>query len=131
MLQHDVDAFAKKVYYSTQSVIDNVSLITEEIWVKENQLVVEFGHEILGISSSDPIETRCDSYMVESHVWFPMDVRLLLDAVLYYLLWAMRAWSVFDLHAYGITGWRQFCYLRDSLKKAHRRVDTAKSIQAS
>ncbi len=73
MLQHDDSEFGDGYVYELQTVIDNVSLITEEIWAELNPIIVEVGMQALGEDPNAPMEARCDSYVVETNVQFPTE----------------------------------------------------------
>jgi hypothetical protein len=79
--------------YDLQTIKDNVTLLTPEILDQINQVVVKAGHELIKkipeYSPSAPEKTppeeklkgRCDSFVVETDVEYPTDIRLLFDAV--------------------------------------------------
>jgi hypothetical protein len=84
-----------KVYY-LQTLKDNLALLTPEILDQVNQVVVKAGHELIKKipkdSPSPPQDTpntppeeklkgRCDSFVVETDIEYPTDIRLLFDAV--------------------------------------------------
>ncbi len=129
MLQHDREGYSEAPRYELQTVIDNVSLITEEIWAALNQVIVKFGHEVLGVGPATPLGARVDSYVVETNIRRPMDVALLHEGVQQGMTKASRAWNAEGLsrRARGeATGWRQLRHLRRTLLSAFRKVDAAK-----
>jgi hypothetical protein len=80
--------------YCLQTLKDNVSLLTPEILDRINQVVVHAGHDLIkknqqeaDLSLSDEpaltgenLQARCDSFVVETNVEYPTDVRLLFEA---------------------------------------------------
>ena len=78
--------------YYLQTLKDNVSLLTPEILDQINQVVVNAGHALIkkkGLGAEplpdrgaqDQLRGRCDSFVVETHVEYPTDTRLLFDSV--------------------------------------------------
>ena len=80
--------------YSLQTLKDNISLLTPEILSQIDQLVIKTGHEwikkkVVDVGSTPPpsppvdekLRGRCDSFVVETHVEYPTDTRLLFDAL--------------------------------------------------
>ena len=127
MLQHDAFDFDGTPMYTQQTVINNVALVTEKMWSKINPLIVKHGHAVLGVSPDAPLETRCDSYVVESHVETLHDVRILRDSVCNSLKTASHAYEALGLDAYDdITGWRQYDHLRDTVHNAYLTINTSK-----
>ena len=65
-----------------QSVIDNVSLLTEDILEEINRVVVTCGHHAVKKNRpEDPLRCRTDSAVAKTHVHWPTDVNLLWDAM--------------------------------------------------
>ena len=64
--------------YHLQTLKDNVQLFTPEVLDEINQVVVEAG---LKLKKKDSLAARCDSFVVETHVHYPTDINLLLDAL--------------------------------------------------
>ena len=80
MLGH-ADFYDKKEYHQ-QSVIDNVSLLTEDILEEINRVVVTCGHRLVKKNRpEDPLRCRADSAVAKTHVHWPTDVNLLWDAM--------------------------------------------------
>ena len=67
--------------FSYRTIMRNVSLFTAELLDGINQVVVQAGHELKGLGSGQPLQARCDSFVVETDVEYPTDVRLLWDAL--------------------------------------------------
>ena len=74
--------FGEKQYYQLQTVMDNVSLLTEEILEDINHVVVASGHRLVKKKGSEaPLRCRADSSVAKTHVHWPTDVSLLWDAI--------------------------------------------------
>ena len=55
VLQHEEPNFTNKELYEVETVIDNISLITEETWVKINSIIEEFGSVVAGGRTEDAL----------------------------------------------------------------------------
>ncbi len=126
LLQNDTSDFGTKSLYRVQTIINNVSLITDDIWLTLNRMIVDHGLEVFGVASDAPLEARTDSYVVETHVETPHDVRLLRDSIILAMQLASRAWEVFNLGAYDIAGWRQLKHLIITVNNAYLEINTTK-----
>lgn len=107
--------------YALQTLVDNVSQLSPKVLIDINQVVVEAGHALLKKKPSEPLKTRCDSFVVETDVHYPTDLNLLWDA--------MRC--LIDLmgrvcHKHKIPGWRQYSHSAKQLKKCFRKVQNAR-----
>ena len=107
--------------YRLQTIKDNVCLFTPELLDRINQVVVDAGHALVRESPNEPLAVRIDSFVVETHVHFPTDSNILLDAVR----------KVIDTCAdhceeQGLSDWRQSAYNQRCLKKAYRKVQRLK-----
>lgn len=78
-------------------MVNHVALITEKMWSQIHQIIVKHGHEILGVSPDEPLEVRCDSYVVESPIETPHDVRIVRDSVLKSMRIALQAFEKLGL----------------------------------
>jgi len=103
--------------YALQTIKDNVSLFTTEVFDKINQIVVRHGHKVLGKKPDEEIHGSCDSFPVETDVHFPTDISLLLDAIRKIISLIMSLCD--DL---GIKGWRQGISNLKKTKKVFNRV---------
>ena len=71
-----------RVEYAYQQIYDNVSLVNDEMLVKINDVIVEFGHnEVFKKKESTALRLKTDSFVVESNVHFPTDYNLLWDCI--------------------------------------------------
>ena len=118
MLGHE-GPYSKDVRYCRQTVEDNLHLFTEEILDEINQAVVKAGHRLFE-KEDEPLAGRCDSFVVETDVEYPTDIRLLQDAVRKAITICGKSSAEFD----GISGWRQYEYncecIRNLYLKAQR-----------
>jgi len=108
-------------HYELQTLKDNLRLFTPDILDRINQEVVRAGHQALKKSQEDNIIGRCDSFVVETHVHFPTDINLLLDAVRKVITISTQLADANDL-----SGWRQHKYLQRQFKKLYRQVQQLK-----
>lgn len=98
--------------YSLQTLKDNISLFTPEILDKISKITVAAGHDFLGKKKEEALNSRCDSFVVETNVHYPTDINLLLDAMRKVITLTASA----CLKA-GIPGWRQSNYNLSKIKK--------------
>ena len=70
----------KEIVYHVQTLKDNIPLLTEAMLQEINVLVVKAGHA-LKKKDDEIIKGRCDSFVVETHVEYPTDTRMLFDAL--------------------------------------------------
>lgn len=103
--------------YAIQTLKDNVSLFTPEILHEINQIVVNYGHEIVGKKPDEKLRASCDSFVVETDVHFPTDINLLLDAMRKTIFLTKSICD--DL---GLSGWRQGKHLFKKVKKLFRKA---------
>lgn len=103
--------------YSLQTLKDNVSLLTPELLQQINQIAVESGHRLLGVTETDEIHARCDSYVVRTYVHFPTDISLLFDAVSGLIRIVTRLCAEHQL-----PWWRQHKKNTMNLKKKYRKA---------
>ena len=111
--------------YHLQTIKDNLKLFTPEILDRINQEVVQAGHVLLKKSPDEVLTGRCDSFVVETHVHYPTDINLLLDAIRKAIETAGRA-----AHEQDLTGWRQWRYQKNSIRKAYRILQKMKHSTA-
>ena len=110
--------------FSYRTILRNVSLLTPALLGEINQVVVQAGHQLQGLGSGQPLQARCDSFVVETDVEYPTDVRLLWDA-LRSLLRMMGTLSA----AFGVAGWRQHRQLMKTGERLFGRVRTARQYR--
>ncbi len=77
-------------YYGLQRLKDNLVLLTPEVLGEIDQLVVNAGHDMIKKTPSDKkkedvtddsLKGRCDSFVVETHIEYPTDTRLLFESI--------------------------------------------------
>ena len=119
MLGHNAMDFDFR--YALQTLKDNICLFTSEVLDKINQIVVEYGHEIIGKKPDEKLRASCDSFVVETDVHYPTDINLLLDAMRKTIL-LTRALS----DGLGLPGWRQGSHLLKKVKKLFREAQQLK-----
>ena len=107
--------------YALQTIIDNVSCISVKVLGEISQVVVEAGHALLNVKPTDPLESRCDSFVVETHVHYPTDINVLWDAMRC-LIQLMNRVSL----KHGISGWRQSRHNLKQLKRHFRKVQNSR-----
>lgn len=69
--------------YELQTIKDNVQLLDEETIKKINLIIVKGSHGIIKKKEGEHylgLQTKADSFVVESHVHFPTDINLLWDS---------------------------------------------------
>jgi len=115
ILGHGVFDFEQR--YPRQTLCDNIRWFTPETLERINQIVVNAGHELLGVDGATSFHGRCDSFVVETDVHFPTDINLLWDAVRKVLQLTHKL-SI----RLTIAGWRQTPYNIRVMKKLYRRV---------
>ncbi len=109
--------FGDRTKYALQTVIDNVSLLTEEALQEINKVVVACGHGRLNVEAEAPLECRVDSAVTKTNVHWPTDVSLLRDAM-DSLLRALHCTCA----AHEVHGWRKYKYWLREVRKAFNRV---------
>ena len=117
MLGHsDFDPY----FYHSQTIKDNLSLLTPEILDQINVEVVHAGHQLLK-KTEESLVARCDSFVVETDVHFPTDINLLYDAIRKVIEECAKLNRINKLD-----GWRQFAYNIRQFKKKYRNVQRLK-----
>ena len=66
--------------YNCQTLVDDVRLLSPELLVGVDHLIVERCHAIAGKMPGAHLRGRCDSFVAETDVHYPTDVSLLWDA---------------------------------------------------
>jgi hypothetical protein len=70
----------EKYKFEYQNIVDNVSLLDDEMVRELNQVIVEFGHGVFKKKEEEAFCLKTDSFVVESNVHFPTDFNLLWDS---------------------------------------------------
>lgn len=103
-----------------QSIIDNVSLLSNETVKKLNGVIVEFSHEVFKKKEEAALSLKTDSFVVESNVHFPTDYNLLWDS-------ARKSIDMITKlqEPYKLEGWRKIDNWRSDLKNKMRALGRA------
>jgi len=86
-----------------------------------NQVIVETGHEVVKKKPGDVLQTRCDSFVVETDVHYPTDINLLWDAMRKVVLLTGKLCDEI-----GSSEWRQYRFNLQQLKKRYRKAQKIK-----
>jgi len=111
----------EEFHYGLQTLKDNVSLFTPEIFDKINQIVVKYGQEIIGKQPDAKLSGSCDSFVLETDVHYPTDINLLWDAMRKSILLIMALYDQL-----GLSGWRKGNYHLKKIKQLCRKAQLMK-----
>ena len=104
---------------SYQNLIDNLSLITEEMIQKINAVIISFAHgEVFKKKEVVAYALKTDSYVVESNVHFPTDYNLLWDCGRKCIDMVGNVLKCYP----ELTGWRKIKDWRKRLKNSSRQI---------
>ena len=105
----------EKIEFSYQTILDNVSLIDEELLQEINLLVVAAGHKLVKKKENEALKLKTDSYAVETNIHFPTDLNLLWDSL-------RKCLDMIEalLDITSIKGWRKIKSLRKNMKSLFR-----------
>jgi hypothetical protein len=106
-----------------QNIVDNVSLLDDEMVRELNQVIVEFGHGVFKKKEEEAFCLKTDSFVVESNVHFPTDYNLLWDSTRKSLDMVMK---FLKKHS-DIEGWRKIDEWYRKIKNSMRAVGKATS----
>jgi transposase, IS5 family len=107
--------------YALQTLKDNISLFTPEVLDKINQLVIEYGHQVVGKKKDEILTGSCDSFVTKTDVHFPTDINLLFDAIRKMITLTMRICC----HN-TISDWRQGNHHIRKAKRFYRKAQQLK-----
>jgi hypothetical protein len=119
MLGHS--SFDDDYEYKLQTMKDNVTLLTPEILVEINAIVVEAGHNLVKKKEEEELKGRCDSFVVETNVHYPTDINLLFDAMRKVISLVATLCALL-----GISDWRQSKHNIKKLKRLFRKAQQLK-----
>jgi IS5 family transposase len=111
--------------YALETLKANVRLLTPEVLDRINQVVVKAGHALVKKSPDEALRGRCDSYVVETDVDYPTDIKLLHDATRTFVVRTARL-----AERFGLTEWRQSAYQLRQIKRLHRKAQNSKRSKA-
>ncbi len=104
-----------EVEFSYQSIIDNVSLIDEELLENINSIVVAHGQVLFKKKENEELKLKSDSFVLETNIHFPTDLNLLWDSIRKCLD------IVEELNGMtNIEGWRKLKFIRKEIKSIFR-----------
>ena len=112
------------VLFEYQNIYDNVSMLSDELVAKINDVIVDFGHgEVFKKKENAALRLKSDSFVVESNVHFPTDYNLLWDCARK----CLDVVSKFMKKYKGIEGWRKIGNWRQEIKGLMRELGKASS----
>jgi IS5 family transposase len=105
----------EKMEFSYQTILDNVSLIDEDLLGQINLLVVDTGHKLLKKKEDEALKLKTDSYALETNVHFPTDLNLLWDS-------SRKCLDIVEAlqKITFLNGWRKIKNIRKVLKSQFR-----------
>ncbi|MDQ2782172.1 MAG: ISNCY family transposase [Actinomycetota bacterium] len=107
----------EKTEFNYQTILDNVSLIDEDLLQQINLLVVDAGHKLVKKKEDEALRLKTDSYALETNVHFPTDLNLLWDSVRKCLDMVEKLQKV---SSSSLKGWRKIKNIRKELKSQFR-----------
>jgi IS5 family transposase len=107
--------------YKLQTLKDNITLFTPELMYRINQIVLHYGHALIGNKALKGLTASCDSFVEETDVHFSTDISLLWDAMRKSVYLIM---GIFD--EIISSQWRQGEHHLRKLKRALRKVQQLK-----
>ena len=103
------------IEFSYQTIVDNVSLIDEELLKNINTLVVDHGQNLLKKKEDEAPRLKTDSYALQTNVHFPTDLNLLWDALRKGLDTVAKL-----KEGTNLKGWRKIKFIRKNVKSIFR-----------
>jgi len=107
--------------YALQTIKDNIGILNADILCKINDIVVSSGHKFVGLREDAPLRGKADSYVFETNVDFPTDVKLSYDALRNAIRMIVVLCTIFYL-----PGWREHKAIVNKIKRLGRRVTASK-----
>ena len=106
----------EKKEFEYQNILDNVSLLDDNIVKQLNEVIVAFGHSVFKKKDTEALRLKTDSFVVESNVHFPTDYNLLWDCARK----SLDTVSAFLKKYSEITQWRKIDNWHKELKNLMR-----------
>jgi IS5 family transposase len=104
--------------FAYQTIVDNVSLIDDDLLHQINLIVVEHGHHLLKKKDEETsLHLKTDSYVLETNVHFPTDLNLLWDSLRKGFDTVEKLMEISD-----VKGWRKIKYLYSNTKSLFRKA---------
>jgi hypothetical protein len=111
-----VDKFGiEEQEFCYQTIVDNVSLIDEELLIRINELVVKHGHDLLKKKEDGALLLKTDSFVLKTDVHFPTDLNLMWDSVRKCLDMVAKL-----RERHPVKGMRKIKYIRKEFKSLFR-----------
>ena len=107
----------EKIEFNYQTILDNVSLIDEDLLQQINLLVVDAGHKVVKKKEDEALKLKTDSYALETNVHFPTDLNLLWDSSRKCLDMVK---TLQEISSSSLKGWRKIKNIRKTLKSQYR-----------
>jgi len=105
----------KEQEFHYQTIVDNVSLIDQELLIQINELVVRHGHDLLKKKEDEALRLKTDSFVLKTDVHFPTDLNLLWDSARKCLDTVEKLRSMIP-----VKGMRKLKYIRKEFKGQFR-----------
>jgi len=105
-----------KIEFGYQTILDNVSLLDENLLAEVNGLIVEAGHSVLKKKEKEEaLRLKTDSYVLETNVHFPTDLNLLWDS-------SRKCLDIIGKlkREINLPGWRKIKHIRKTIKSIFR-----------
>ncbi len=103
--------------YNYQSVADNVNLLSPELLVAVNDLVVQSGHTVVGKKCGESLHGWYNSFVVGTNAHYSTDVNLLWDAMRCMIRTTGQTATEYD-----VAGWRKWKHLMRSVQGLFHKV---------
>jgi IS5 family transposase len=111
-----------RIEFEYQNIYDNVTLLSDEVVLKLNQVILDFGHgEVFKKKETTALRLKSDSFVVESNVHFPTDYNLLWDCARKCIGTVSR---IMNKHK-NIEGWRKIGNWKTEMKSLMRNLGQA------
>ena len=109
---------AVRFEFEYQTILDNASLLSDELLKEINNLIVDFGNGVFKKKEQAYSSLKTDSYVVESNVHFPTDYNLLWDSLRKCLDTVEQITKRYP----QIEGWRKVKSWKKTFKNSSRRI---------
>ena len=112
---HVIDFGIEEQEFCYQTMIDNVSLIDDDMLQNINEIVALHGQTLLKKKVNEALQLKTDSFVLETNVHFPTDLNLLWDSTRKCLDIIKTLMIVSDLE-----GWRKVVSIKKEFKIVYR-----------
>lgn len=109
---------AERFEFEYQTILDNASLLSDELLKEINSLIVTLGNGVFKKKEKACSSLKTDSYVVESNVHFPTDYNLLWDSLRKCLDTVEKITEKYP----QIKGWRKVKSWKKTFKNSSRRI---------